>query len=368
MYHTAHFNFKHHREGVQISLTAVSTPLILRSIMKRASLVSDSVRAVSLSDWLRRFLLLLTELLVVATFCVAQSGVVYLPPLKGSQGKQTKQTNPQSTSMTVDDVIKLQKAGLSDDLIIQQIRKKGQPFDLSADQIIQLKNASVSERVIQVMIIPASNPAAAPAEKATAPAASSPKETPPTPSAVAPQPQTPAGETPTDADQQRTSRVPPNQPGMYALAPNSYSRILGQPTAFVRTGSRLISSLTLNIKAAHNNIQLPGVTSQTPTTANPVFIFVPSPHEAQNGVTAGDLLLIKFETHGDRRQIEVAAGGAWRASTGVSITHQLATVRSDSTSGQYEIKPASSLQKGEYALFLQRGEGLPAMLYDFSVK
>jgi len=56
--------------------------------------------------------------------------------------------------MTVNDVIKLSKAGLSDDLIIQQIRKKGQRFDLSTDQLIQLKTAHISDRVIQVMIDP----------------------------------------------------------------------------------------------------------------------------------------------------------------------------------------------------------------------
>jgi len=49
-------------------------------------------------------------------------------------------------------VIRLSKAGLSDDLIIEQIKKKGQRFDLSTDQLIQLKATSVSERVIAVMI------------------------------------------------------------------------------------------------------------------------------------------------------------------------------------------------------------------------
>src|ERR1035437_5037102 len=69
--------------------------------------------------------------------------------------------------MSVDDVIKLSKAGLSDDLIIQQIRKKGQRFDLSTDQLVRLKSASVSERVIQVMIDPTKDPSPSPVEKKT---------------------------------------------------------------------------------------------------------------------------------------------------------------------------------------------------------
>jgi hypothetical protein len=72
--------------------------------------------------------------------------------------------------MTVDDVIRLSKAGLSDDVIIQQIRKKGQRFDLSTDQLVQLKSASVSERVIQAMIEPTEDTAPSQAEKAAAPA------------------------------------------------------------------------------------------------------------------------------------------------------------------------------------------------------
>jgi hypothetical protein len=53
--------------------------------------------------------------------------------------------------MTVEDVIKLSKAGLSDDVIIAQIKKRPQAFDLSTDQLIQLKAAHVSDRVIEAM-------------------------------------------------------------------------------------------------------------------------------------------------------------------------------------------------------------------------
>jgi hypothetical protein len=76
-------------------------------------------------------------------------------------------TRPQVRMMTVDDVIRLSKAGFGDDVIIEQIKKKGQRFDLSTDQLVQLKSASVSERVIQVMIDPTKDPSSSPAEKKT---------------------------------------------------------------------------------------------------------------------------------------------------------------------------------------------------------
>lgn len=160
----------------------------------------------------------------------------------------------------------------------------------------------------------------------------------------------------------------PKEPGTYLMVNGQSKIILGQAITFERTGSRMVSALTFHIKAAHDNIQLPGRHAQTVTGPEPVFDFIPSEREKENGVTAGDLVLIKLDVHGDRRQIEVAAGGAGRGSAGVSITHQVAAVRSELAPGRYEIKPASALKPGEYALYLQRGEGLPAMLYDFSVQ
>ncbi len=81
-------------------------------------------------------------LLSCSLFLSAQSHVLYLPP--------------QEKPMTVQDVIKLSKAGFSDDLIIEQIKKKQQHFDLTTDQLLQLKAGHVSERVVRYLINPAS--------------------------------------------------------------------------------------------------------------------------------------------------------------------------------------------------------------------
>ncbi len=88
------------------------------------------------------FLSLLLLHSFIPVFC--QTKEIYLPPIADSQ--------PQP--VIVEDVIKLSKAGLSDDLIIQQIRSKtrGQAVDLSTEQLLKLKGAHVSDRVIQAMI------------------------------------------------------------------------------------------------------------------------------------------------------------------------------------------------------------------------
>ena len=118
-----------------------------------------------------RFALLFSIVLFASASSPGQSSPGQSSPSQSPPGQMTvyfpSATHPQVRMMTVDDVIRLSKAGLSDDVIIQQIKKKGQRFDLSADQLIQLKSASVSERVIQVMIDPTRNPSPSPGEKKT---------------------------------------------------------------------------------------------------------------------------------------------------------------------------------------------------------
>ena len=63
--------------------------------------------------------------------------------------------------LTVDDVIRMSKAKVSDDVIIEQLKQQGQRFNLTNDQLLQLKTAHVSKRVIQAMLdpYPSRNPA-----------------------------------------------------------------------------------------------------------------------------------------------------------------------------------------------------------------
>jgi hypothetical protein len=59
---------------------------------------------------------------------------------------------PKTNAMTVSDVIALSKANTGDEVIIAQIRATRSVFALSNQEIIDLKNAGVSEKVIEAMI------------------------------------------------------------------------------------------------------------------------------------------------------------------------------------------------------------------------
>lgn len=160
----------------------------------------------------------------------------------------------------------------------------------------------------------------------------------------------------------------PADPGMYVQAGNGFSKIIGQIAQFTRTGSRLVSTATVGIKSAKANIQLAGPHAQTAVSPQPVFYFVPPKQEAAAGVNAGDFILIRLEEKSKRRQFEIAAAGLFRASAGISLTHQIQILRSEPQPGIYQITPAMELSKGEYALYLARGEGMAAYVYDFGVQ
>jgi hypothetical protein len=155
---------------------------------------------------------------------------------------------------------------------------------------------------------------------------------------------------------------------MYVEATGGLTKIIGQIAEFRRSGSSFVSHATVGIKSQKENIQLLGPHAQTVVSSMPVFYFIPAKQEADAGVNAGDLILVRLEEKTERRQFEIAAHGAWRSSAGISLTHQVQIIRSEVKTGVYKIAPAMALSKGEYALYLSRGEGMAPYVYDFGAQ
>jgi hypothetical protein len=70
-----------------------------------------------------------------------------------AQAPETMRCVEQSLPLTVADVKALAKAGIGDDLVINQIRNSRTVYHLVTADIIDLKNSGVSEKVIDFMII-----------------------------------------------------------------------------------------------------------------------------------------------------------------------------------------------------------------------
>src|SRR5687767_10888722 len=75
-----------------------------------------------------------------------------------------------AAGMNNKDVIKMQKAGLSEETILAAMQKETPDYDTSTDALIDLKSAGVSDKIIQKMITMKSG-SAAPAEATGAPSA-----------------------------------------------------------------------------------------------------------------------------------------------------------------------------------------------------
>ncbi len=110
---------------------------------------------------------------MLATVALAQSGAVDVPA-------------------GVDDVVKLTKAGMSEDIILAKVKKAGASYDLTTEQMIYLKNQGVSQNVITALLQASGTSAPTPAP--APPSASASLPPPPSAPSTPPAPETGGGE------------------------------------------------------------------------------------------------------------------------------------------------------------------------------
>ena len=99
---------------------------------------------------------------------VAMAALAQAPAPKPAAAAKPAAAKPAAAPSPVDSVIQSVKAGLSENLIIRTLKRDNKPIDLTTADLVKLKNAGVSENIINVMLDPASAPAAAPTPAAVA--------------------------------------------------------------------------------------------------------------------------------------------------------------------------------------------------------
>jgi len=98
----------------------------------------------------------------------AQSGTPSKTPPAAAKKSPPAKPATATAPMTNQDVIKLVKAKIAEDLIIAKIKQSKTKFDVSVDGLVALKDAGVSDNLIAVMMNPAA-PAAPPPRPSPAP-------------------------------------------------------------------------------------------------------------------------------------------------------------------------------------------------------
>jgi len=88
------------------------------------------------------------QMLVQTSFSTLAAGLVAFLLLSGAANVARAQAIPPG----VQDVIKLSQAGISDEVILTQIKNTGATYNLTADQIIYLKNLGISQTVIKALM------------------------------------------------------------------------------------------------------------------------------------------------------------------------------------------------------------------------
>jgi hypothetical protein len=191
------------------------------------------------------------------------------------------------TNLTVEDVVKMTQSGLADDLIITKVKQNGKVFDLSAEELLDLKKAGVSDNVVKYLLDP-TQPYAPPAPPAAAPVAPAP-----------PKPIGPAKQYPPDA---LASKVPPD-PGLYHFQKDAPEGIdikllLGEVNGagvgkVLKMKGKVIAYLVG--PAARLRIKEPA----------PVYFYMRLPE----GKGIEEVVLVAFEKKKGRREIEVGPAG-----------------------------------------------------------
>ena len=107
----------------------------------------------------------LASLSLCAMAALAQTPAAAPKPAPAAAPKPAA-AKPAAAASSVDSVIQSVKAGLSESIIIRTIQRENKPANLTTADLVKLKNAGVSENIINVMLDPTSAPAAAAAPAA----------------------------------------------------------------------------------------------------------------------------------------------------------------------------------------------------------
>jgi hypothetical protein len=215
-------------------------------------------------------------------------------------------------AMNNDSVIKMIKAGLSEDLIITTINASPATFDTSTDGLIALKSAGVSDKVVAAMVARAAAPAAAP----------------PPPPAPAASPR-PAGI---------------DDVGVYFQDRNGAWQNLEPEIVNFKTGGVLKSIASDGLVKGDVNGHIPGKHGKNILTF-PVTLAVYVPE----GVDIAEYQLLRLRVQSSSREFRSVTGGVFHASGGA--TRDNLQFQSKKIAPRvYEVVLDQSLGRGEYGL------------------
>lgn len=232
-----------------------------------------------------------------------------------------------------DAVLKMTRADLGDDIIIQTIRAQPGDFRTGPDDLVALKNAGVSQPVISAMLARNSglqqHPAAAPVE-------------------VAP------------------LSVNTDDPGVYFKTRQGSWEEMGVELVHYRDGGALKSLATNNIIKKDENGVVSGPKSKLSIApGTDVLILTPA------NVEGVEYVILRFRPKSDRREFRVKTGNVFHSETGTDRDALDLPIHKVSQH-LYGFTVPHDLVKGEYGVLAPGGASTPGIshagkIYTFSI-
>lgn len=250
------------------------------------------------------------------------------------------QPAPRNAPLSLEEVVRLAQGGLSEELIVTRIKKNGKPFDLSTDEILELKKAGITDNVIKYLLDPS--------QPYTPPAPPPPKA--PDQPAVPPKP---AKKYPADA---YASRVPA-EPALYCLSQNLLVKVDVKLLLGEETGAGL-GKVLLKKGRILGYLIGPAAKARVPQSAPTLYFRLPE------GKGIEELLLVALESKNGRREVDMGPGP--KPEIKPEALRQFDSV--EVGAGLYRVTPAK-LGKGEFLFYLigsaDPSKGNYGKVYDF---
>ncbi len=251
-----------------------------------------------------------------------------------------------------DSVVKLVKAGLSDDLIVTTINTQAGSYDTSTDGLIALKGAGVSDKVVAAIV---------------AKAAGSPS----TPTSIAPT----APATPTPGAQDSEDPMAPHDPGVYLMTTTREGK---RKMVFIDRVGAGREKLHRGLVSASRNAEIPGSRASVRTQdANPVF-YMYFPATSNIGDVGSissptQFSLLALEDKKDHRETKVAKAAIFSGFSYGNDAKKTSLFNAERIRPyMYKVSPSASLKSGEYAFIASTtmagsAQGATVVIYDFGV-
>ena len=246
-------------------------------------------------------------------------------------------------ALTNDSIIKMVKAGLSDDVVIATVNASPGQYTTTPDALIALKQAGVSENVISAIV----NRSAVPPPPATENPVAAPSSNPDDPGA------------PHEAGIW-VYNGSGSGPKMTELEPSVYSSgKVGGMFATAMTYGIAKTKVKAVIRSAHSNTRV--------TNPKAVFYFYFEIEQAGlsnastpfgGTSTPNEYVLIRFDVKGDTRETVIGKANAFGASSGVDDKETVNFTYDKLRPGVYRVTPKEPLKPGEYGFMSPTGTGV----------